>query len=200
MTDNSFQENGYKLIKNVIDPAPFYQHLRELEEKGKGLNDTQVAGSRIFYKDQLFEKLLSDLLPVLEEHAGVKLFKTYSFARQYVKENILRSHYDRNACEISVTVSLGHEEEPWPLWILDKDEIARSFKIEPGDAFMFKGIENAHWRERNVFGKCSQVFLHYVDQNGPYAIHKDDRNAGNWFKVRLFKREFKFSIMPSYSK
>jgi hypothetical protein len=53
-------------------------------------------------------------------------------------------------------------------------KINHSFLLRPGDALLFKGIELTHWREKNTFGPCSQVFLHYVDQNGPYAYCRDD--------------------------
>jgi hypothetical protein len=200
MSDNTFQENGFKVIKGLIDPSDFFSHLQKLEEQGKGHIDFQVPGARVFYKDARFEKLLQDLIPTMEKHAGCRLFKTYSFARQYEKGTVLKSHRDRNACEISVTISLGHKEKSWPIWLLDKDERPHSIVLDPGDALMFKGIEHAHWREKNIYGPCSQVFLHYVDQDGPYAIHKDDRRKGNWFTVPMFKRDFKFSIMPSYEK
>lgn len=142
---------------------------------GKGNpDDSQVPSSRGFYKEILFEKLLEHLLPKIELHTGLKLFKTYSYARRYEIGNILKPHVDRESCEITATLALGHEGEIWPIWVEDREKKHHSFLLKPGDALIFRGMELKHWREENRFAPCSQVFLHYVDKNGPHAHRKDD--------------------------
>jgi hypothetical protein len=45
-----------------------------------------------------------------------------------------------------------------------------------GDAVMYRGCDIYHWREAYKEGKWqAQVFLHYVDQNGPHAEWKYDK-------------------------
>ena len=45
-----------------------------------------------------------------------------------------------------------------------------------GDAVVYKGCELYHWREKYIEGQWqAQVFLHYVDANGPHAQEKYDR-------------------------
>jgi hypothetical protein len=50
--------------------------------------------------------------------------------------------------------------------------------LRPGDALIYRGIELAHWREAFQGEKMAQVFLHYVDRNGPNAAEKFDGRAG----------------------
>lgn len=185
MSDQFFQENGYKLLKGLIDPTNLFLYMQERVKKGQGIIDRQVAGTRVFYKDKKFEELMVNLLPTIETEAGCKLYKTYSYARDYVEGNELKRHRDRNACEISVTIALGHEGQPWPIWIEDKNNNPQVFILEPGDGLMFKGIQHTHWREINTFGPCSQVFLHYVDQNGSYAAYRNDSKGIERFTVPL---------------
>ena len=53
---------------------------------------------------------------------------------------------------------------------------ATEIKMEIGDAVMYRGCDIYHWREPYKEGKWqAQVFLHYVDQNGPYAEWKYDK-------------------------
>lgn len=147
----------------------------KLVESGRGdVNDKQVPGATSFYKEMLFEKLLEHLLPKIETLTGYELFKTYSYARRYEIGNELKPHVDREACEITATLALGADGEIWPIWVEDREKKHHSFSLAPGDALIFRGMELRHWREKNRYGSCSQVFLHYVDRNGPYARCKDD--------------------------
>lgn len=196
---NTFQRDGYKLVKGLVDPTGFYAYLQTEEKKGVGSLDSKIDGARTFYKEPRCEELLVDLLPVIEQHTGLRLYKTYSFARLYLLDNILRSHKDRGACEISVTVSLGKSGKPWPIWVLDKDECAKSFVLEPGDGLIYKGFELTHWRERNVFGPCAQVFLHYVNQEGRFAIHKDDKAKTRFYHFNLLRKNVKIAIERDYA-
>ena len=176
MEDTSFKEKGYKYVKGLIDTTNYRKLMNRLEELGKGTHDKQVPGSLGFYKEPFFEKLLEHLLPEIEKRSGYKLYKTYSYARQYHLGEELKIHRDRYACEVTVSLCLGNEGKPWPIWLRDREKNKHSFALEAGDAFIFKGVELPHWRELNTFGPCSQVFLHYVDQEGPYAAERDDLN------------------------
>jgi hypothetical protein len=47
--------------------------------------------------------------------------------------------------------------------------------MKVGDAVLYRGCDKWHWREPYKEGKWqAQVFLHYVDQNGPHAEWKYD--------------------------
>ena len=50
----------------------------------------------------------------------------------------------------------------------------KELNLNPGDAAIYLGCEVEHWREEFKGDWHSQVFLHYVDKNGPYASHIAD--------------------------
>jgi hypothetical protein len=87
----------------------------------------------------------------------------------------LPKHRDRAACEISVSLNLSQDlDEPWPLHVqLGEHDVP--VKLKPGDALLYRGIELTHWREPYAGESLAQVFLHYVDQDGPHAQEKFDR-------------------------
>ena len=82
---------------------------------------------------------------------------------------MLKTHKDRSACEISVTASIKQSKK-WPIH-MDNNWI----EMEEGDAVIYLGCEIPHGR--NIFkdDHNAQLFLHYVDQNGPFAHHQNDQ-------------------------
>ena len=105
----------------------------------------------------------------------MKLFPTYSYFRVYKRGDTLAKHMDRPSCEISVSLCLGFEEgKTWPIWI-EGPGGKFSVSLQPGDALLYRGTECAHWREAFEGNGHAQVFLHYVNQNGPCAEWKFDK-------------------------
>jgi PKHD-type hydroxylase len=74
---------------------------------------------------------------------------------------------------------------------LDKSDASKII-MEVGDAVVYRGMEKQHWREKYTEGKWqAQVFLHYVDQDGPHAEWKyDKRSALGISKTETDKKVF----------
>ena len=113
--------------------------------------------------------------PAVEHCTGLRLYPTYSYGRLYKTGDALPKHRDRAACQISLSLDLSQTpEEPWPLHVLiGTTDI--SVKLKPGDGLLYRGVELTHWREPYGGERLAQIFLHYVDQNGPFAGEKFDR-------------------------
>ena len=47
--------------------------------------------------------------------------------------------------------------------------------LGPGDAMLYRGCECPHWRDAFDGEQCAQVFLHYVDADGPYSEWRYDK-------------------------
>ncbi len=121
------------------------------------------------------EALLEALRPRLERLLSLSLFPTYSYFRVYKRGDALARHTDREPCEISLSLNLGLlPEQPWGLWI-EGPKGADQVELCPGDGLLYKGIERPHWREPFAGEQAAQVFLHYVDQAGPYAHWRFDK-------------------------
>jgi len=125
--------------------------------------------SPAWYEDPLMTALLDIKLSLVEKESKLKLFPTYAYWRYYVFGATLKKHIDRPSCEISVTVCIKKYDN-WPIIVEGK-----KFELEEGDAVLYAGRGQKHWRPGVYKGKgMAQVFLHYVDQNGPFAHHKYD--------------------------
>ena len=169
----TFYKKGYYVVRNLIsekDAEKLYKHMNK--RKDGNMEDPQAMNTPSFYADKKMQELQLKLLPEIEKHTGIELFKTYTYARVYKQGDILRIHRDRPACEISITLDLGGD--PWDIWVLDRDENPVKVKLNPGDALIYRGMEIWHWRGKFDGDKHAQVFMHYVDKYGPCSWAKDD--------------------------
>jgi predicted 2-oxoglutarate/Fe(II)-dependent dioxygenase YbiX len=191
------QMQGYSHLSGFLAKdscAELTAELKRIVAEGKTTKDTQCPLSEAIHGASVFDSLLEQLLPNFEAASGKKLYPTYAYARLYAPGEELKIHRDRPACEISATLTLGFEGDPWPIYIADYVEpnqgrevitqqgetkyIANESKILMGigDAVIYKGQEKPHWRNTYKEGKWqAQVFLHYVDANGPNAEWKYDK-------------------------
>jgi protoheme ferro-lyase len=93
MTD--FQNKGYVLVKNFLDPDSVSVVSRYLENALRRYPENNQGGgqgdsSKIsYYADPLIEMILKDKLEHVEEVTGYKLFPSYSFTRVYQKAKSL---------------------------------------------------------------------------------------------------------------
>ena len=124
-----------------------------------------------FHGDPLFDSLLLTKTKTMEKHTNLKLFPTYSCWRMYSHAAVLEKHVDRPSCEVSVTIQINSDKPgEWPNYIENN-----AFNLKPGDAVIYLGTEVEHWREPLKSDWSSQVFLHYVNQDGKYKDHIWDK-------------------------
>ena len=173
-----FASDRYVKVEALIEEGlrrMLYDHVRRREPVAPPAFMSGQEGAVEIFSDPLMEHVLTGVQPRVEELCGLKLFPTYSFFRIYRRGNILERHLDRTSCEVSVSLNLGPPlDPPWPLWLKGpKGESA--IAMEPGDAVLYWGIECEHWREPLEADHLAQVFLHYVDQAGPYRDWKFDK-------------------------
>ena len=104
----------------------------------------------------------------------------------YTTENQLNKLKDQNI-ENSLFLDLevmSTESERWSILknIRNKDEIIENYIpgtkkgtkiiLKQGDMLVYKGFDLEHWREPLKKGRCSQLFLHYIDVKDPDAENK----------------------------
>lgn len=175
--NNLLDQNGYLHVKNIIDKK-LCNYLTSALLLNSCFNknvDEQVPDAlTVITRDLLFDTLLENVWPVLENSINEELIPTYSYARLYKNGNTLKKHLDRESCEISLTLQLGRSHHyAWPIFIKGK-----RFDLEEGDGLIYKGCEVEHWRDecKGPDGYYSgQVFLHYVKANGNNKEHAGDK-------------------------
>lgn len=167
-----FANQGYSKIDDFLDKddcALLTLELKKLVSSGKTFKDTQSPLSEAVYGAPVFERALEQLLPNIELATGKKLLPTYAYARLYKTGEVLAPHVDRAACEISATINLGFQGESWPIFISGTE-----LNLGVGDAAIYRGMDNEHYREEFKGEWQAQLFLHYVDANGQYSNQVND--------------------------
>jgi hypothetical protein len=173
-----FGRHGYLVVPQLIEPALTQFFWSYVHTKFASLllssGDRQVPNTPGDYGDPAFDGLLEHLRPRVEERSGLALYPTYSYFRLYKRGDVLKRHRDRPACEISISLNLGQTPaEPWPIYV-ERDAGPYGALLAPGDALLYRGCDCFHWREAFQGSRLVQVFLHYVDRNGPHADQKYD--------------------------
>lgn len=142
----------------------------------KFIPDHQVSDTPSYYNDSMMKVIHEKLIPLMEKEVGIKLFPTYCYFRVYKHGDVLEKHKDRPSCEVSTTLFIGSRPDKiWSIFLKDKKENTIEVKLKPGDMLIYDGVHREHWRERFEGVLHVQVFLHYVDQEGEFAEHRDDK-------------------------
>lgn len=174
---NTIREFKYKLIKGFFssDELSLLKLHAQKMIKRPWLTDTGKITSNITPKwtnvdDHFVNILLEHKRAKMEELTGLELLKTYAYWRYYHFGSFLDPHKDIESCEISVTACI-HKTDNWPI-VMDGKEI----EMEEGDGVIYLGCELQHGRTEKFKGDgMAQIFMHYVDKNGPYVEHENDR-------------------------
>jgi Rps23 Pro-64 3,4-dihydroxylase Tpa1-like proline 4-hydroxylase len=167
--NSELEKNNYILLPKLIDPERAKHLSNEYESYSEFYDlkgDLQAPNSRSMYNWKGALELLCELTPDISKFAGTTLLPAYSYIRVYQSGDDLKRHRDRPSCEVSITLNLGGDCD-WPIYIERPDGSIASILLQPGDAILYLGCKADHWREIIPGNKCIQVFLHYVESNGP---------------------------------
>jgi hypothetical protein len=188
-------DNGYVCLGGLISDEKARELAAELRKHIEQIDaqpDRLCPKSKAVHGVPAFDRLLEELTPAVSAAAGKNLIPTYSYARMYVFGEELPKHYDRPACQYSVTLCLGMDGEPWPIFMAKKaDESSgtpyklpsgeteymlpsSSVSLGAGDGVLYLGMDMVHYRDAFSGQWQAQVFLHWVDADGPHADHKYD--------------------------
>jgi hypothetical protein len=169
-----FQDNKYTKLNNILTEreSKIISNVLNFEyENKRTIGDELVLGAHSGALP-ILDSLLLVLQPIVESVTQLKLHPTYGYYRVYRPGAVLPKHNDRVSCEISLNLCVGYfydtedQNYKWNIFMNDSQ-----VSTEIGDLVIYKGMDVEHWRDTFICGEKSwqtQVFLHYVDANGPY--------------------------------
>lgn len=165
----AMQVNMQKDYENFSKGLPLNSYVEWAPNQPHSQGDEQVPKAYSFHRTFCTESLLMTMLPFMEAQTNKKLYPTYSYGRIYYKDAVLDVHKDRPSCEYSATVAIETNGQPWEIYIQGLDGKVSSILLNDGDLCIYLGTKVYHWREALNGNKYMQLFLHYVDKNGPHA-------------------------------
>lgn len=184
-TAEHFSEYGWAYVPNLIRKSECkmlsdYLFLLKNENRTKN-GDYQCPLSDAVYGEKYLDVFLESLCPKISKMVGIPLLPTYSYSRIYRTGEELLIHKDRESCEISATITLGHDANSgiWPIYFSATDELADIHRqiIEIGGAVIYRGMDMWHWRQKYTGKWQTQIFIHYVDANGSNSDFAYDKRV-----------------------
>lgn len=204
--NKSFEEKGFLFVPKFVDevnllqvPVPPERGLFKFNRYNVTYTpvELQVEGSLSRYNFPYYKALHLWVKKRVESILDIDLHPTYYFDRFYFCGQDLKRHSDRESCDISVTlqISSNHPNEPWPIWFEQPDKKHSYVLMDDGDAVIYRGFEREHWRDplpsrynkaQRLWRKVRklpddtyhhQIFLHYVDANGPFCHFAFDKGT-----------------------
>ena len=106
--------NNYTVIPGFLDSCSATElsdEFREFTRRQNTKGDNQVPESSAVYNYLPFLEMLCQKCPEVSIAIGETVLPTYTYARVYKNGATLEGHTDRDACEISLTVHLGGDED-----------------------------------------------------------------------------------------
>ena len=169
-------KDNYKILKNFFEKSKclsMADKLNDLFKRGIYRNpDPLCTLSPAFYG--IFNDELVEIQKNIETAVGEELYPCYSYARIYQENDSLPPHIDRPSCEISITLTLNYEKQPWPFWVLNNGQVS-CIDLDIGDALLYKGTEVMHFRHPMQHQQFQyQAFFHYVKKHGNYTNYRYD--------------------------
>ena len=175
----AFEQQRYIVVDNLIADLmcrTLTLYARANQTYRPQIGDVFTNKSHCVYGDFLMESLLESLRPRIERFTQLSLIPTYSYYRVYAAGDELKSHVDRPACEISVSLCLGYDYQgtdyKWAL-TMGPTELVQ----HPGQGVIYRGLEVPHSRPIMHAPDGSwhaQVFLHYVEKGGKFEAYRYD--------------------------
>jgi len=166
-TQIRFREQKYLRVRSFL-PGPVLELLkvysRILHASGRLSKENPYCLAR--GGDPGFDAVLGWMAPGVSGLVGFEVAPTYSYLRVYGRDAVLPRHIDREACEISVTVSIEIPEGAPPsiLHLKPPGAAETAIEMEEGDGCVYAGIEVEHWRETIPADGYIQLFLHFIDK------------------------------------
>ena len=174
------------LLKNFVPKQlleAMNSRLDMLEDSTSWVQDSDLFHRKCLHDEAFFKKIHQDIFtPIVLKRTGENLKPSYSFISHYdSEESICPIHTDRPQCYLTLDVCLK-QHMAWPLYVnpelidnffeysQEKKDLAYQnsieFILEPGDALIYYGSRQPHWRKKIASGNfCFMAFFHFVPED-----------------------------------
>ncbi len=177
-------------MPGAIDPpllAELRQIVKDIPQEKYEFQEIKVFGRFMVHDLPEFTALQHKLVDQVSEWAGEPVEPCYNFLSLYTRMGVCRPHLDSPEAKWTLDLCLD-QSGPWPIhfskivpWLEERADVAayageaireqaelefRSVAMEPGDAILFSGSSQWHYRDPlpRDGGKhfCDLLFLHYI--------------------------------------
>tara|TARA_R110000824_G_scaffold365658_3_gene554193 strand:- start:208 stop:819 length:612 start_codon:yes stop_codon:yes gene_type:complete len=165
------ERDGYVVKRNffnndatsVLNLYSFKSIQDQISVPGCPRDEVEHENSWNLNSHAAFDSILFTSTREMMQMCEVELIPTYYYARIYLNGADMNGHTDRESCQFSASINLGQSHR-YPIFIQNKKTSKYvEIDLQPGDALIYKGIEQKHYRKLFTGNWYSQLFLHWVD-------------------------------------
>jgi len=150
------KEDILSVIKRSIDKK---DHRSKIETWTAGA----ITGCNFKELHPFFVKYTTKIKSILNQ----EIIPTYSFWRKSHAGTDLPYHFDRPACEVTVSINLeSSDNKVWPFFIVHNKK--HKVLLDTNDAVIYGGYRHIHWREPLEQEFNYQLCFHYFLANGSF--------------------------------
>jgi hypothetical protein len=172
---SAFRQKEFEIIQNYLTDDEVKYLTEELTslDRSKFQHDLHVPNAFSIYNFMPFVEVLCNKLHIAANIIQEPLLPGYTYARKYQHGDDLYKHTDRESCEVALSIHL-YGDKDWPIFFEKTNGEVLELNLQPGDAIIYEGHINQHWREKYTGKEYGQFFLFYVKSRGKYASNYFD--------------------------
>lgn len=192
-----FNEYGYVVINDLVDTRwlnKMFDWWRRHKINGEVVMEdpSQVHGVHgpfeVMQRDRFIESA-DEVWPMhdevgdrIENILDISMVPTYSTGRVYYEGSSMDEHTDRDPCEISCTIPIAFDIQPWPIRV-KSSKGDRPVVLNIGQGLIYRGCDLPHYRpalHESTF--VVQHFFHWCDstsRRGQAALELERKQRGN---------------------
>lgn len=171
------------LLKNFLSDLileKIKNRIEGIKNNSELFEDNQLFHRKMIINDSYLSVIHNSIFhKAVSEKTGLDIKPTYNFVSSYLPgKGICPIHIDRGLCFITLGICID-QKKTWPLYVnsnhyeslsnMEVSELEKiqqeslEFLLEPGDAVIFYGMSQPHWRNQlSADNFCDLAFFHYV--------------------------------------
>jgi hypothetical protein len=186
-TDRSYQT---KYVSGILDRAALeeaQQVILSIPREKLEFDELAKFGRLVVHDWPAFTSMQNDFLDMVSDLAGEPLEPYYNFLSLYARRGVCQPHLDTPAAKWTFDLCID-QSDSWPInftsvidWPSSGDELieqwrlvkegrsghdVQSLALMPGDALLFSGANQWHWRDPIPLAKgrsfCDLLFFHFI--------------------------------------
>jgi hypothetical protein len=162
-------ENGYYIFRDLFShpvATAIDDYFAQLFKYGYHEDsDEYVPTRQSIYREPIAELYHALITPLTSHILNETVINAHSFLASYKADSMLEKHTDRSQCQWNWSIQLGSKSKagkPWPIYIEHEGKTHEAL-LGFGDALLFRGQDNPHWRDKLQNSERETVLLtHFV--------------------------------------
>jgi hypothetical protein len=203
-TDAAFVLRRLPALLDASELAEIRQTIRAIPKDQLEMHELRRFGRLIVHDHPRFAALQRSLAEKVSEWAGEPVEPSYNFLSLYTRLGRCEPHLDAPSAKWTLDLCID-QSEPWPIqfsqvvpWPEDRSDLSDDWEAQiktahdlrfapetllPGDAMLFSGSSQWHYRDPRPAGRkhfCDLLFLHFIPAGTAELVR-----PANW--ARLFE-------------